>query len=193
MPSLDTHLPTRLETDRLYLRCFQPGDGAWYYAVGQRNRAHLAKYESDNVVLVAQSAAEAEEVVRGLAALWEKRKSFFLAGFKKGTDEFVVQIYIGLVNSDLPEFQMGYFVDHSHEGRAYVTEAVKRTLPFIFDNLGAHRISLECDDMNTRSWKVAQRCGMITEGHRRENKQHADGTISGTLYAALLRSEFEPS
>jgi [ribosomal protein S5]-alanine N-acetyltransferase len=191
MESLRSIIPARIETERLYLRGFRPGDGGWYYSVGQKNGNHLAKYESDNVVLAAKNCEEAEDIVRELATIWEERKSFFLAGFEMGTDEFVVQIYIGPVNVNLPEYQIGYFVDQCHEGKGYATEAVKAALKFTFGNLGAYRVSLECDDTNARSWRVAERCGMVKEGHRRENKKNSDGTFSGTMYYGLLRSEFK--
>ncbi len=193
MESLRSIITVKIETERLYLRGFRPGDGDWYYAVGQRNRSHLAKYESDNVALAAKNCEEAEDIVCELAAIGEQGKSFFLAGFEKGTDEFVVQIYIGLANINLPEYQIGYFVDQSHEGKGFATEAVKAALTFTFENLGAYRVSLECDDTNERSWRVAERCGMVKEGHRRENKKNADGTFSGTRYYGLLRSECKSS
>ena len=190
MQPSDTLFPVRLETDRLTLRSFQPGDGEWYFAAGQRNRAHLAEYEAGNVILEARSSAEAEDIVHDLAAIWDKGRNFFLAGFEKGHDEFVVQIYIGQVNADLPEYEIGYFVDQDHEGRGYVTEAVMAALRFCFEALSAQRVSLECDDTNVRSWKVAERCGFVKEGHRRENKKHADGSFTGTVYYGLLRAEF---
>ena len=34
-------IPTRIETERLYLRPYQAGDGAMLYAIGKRNREHL--------------------------------------------------------------------------------------------------------------------------------------------------------
>ena len=91
----------------------------------------------------------------------------------------------------LPEFQIGYFVDMDHEGKGYVTAAVRGALGFVFDHLGAHRASVECDDTNVRGIRVAERCGLIREGHIRENKRNADGTLSGTLRFGLLRDEFE--
>jgi ribosomal-protein-alanine N-acetyltransferase len=102
----------------------------------------------------------------------------------------VAQIYIGVVNWDLPEFDLGYFLDVEHEGQGYVTEAAEATMGFIFTQLGAARVRLECDDTNSRSYRVAERCGMIKEGHIRENKRNADGGINGTLLYELLRSEF---
>jgi len=184
-------LPARFETERLYLRCYQAGDGPWFYAMSQKNHAHLMQYESENAVMNIQSKEDAEIAVRNLAAAWVARNCFFLGVFDKRSDEFVAQVYIGPVTWDLPEFEVGYFADVDHEGRGYVTEAVKGTLRFIFENLEAHRVRLECDDTNIRSCRVAERCGMTREGHFRENKKNPSGTLSGTLYYSMLRGEFE--
>ena len=117
--------------------------------------------------------------------------SFFLGVFDKPTGEFVGQAHIGPISWDLPEFQIGYFVDKGHEGQGYATEAAKGALRFIFDHLKAHRVRLECDETNVRSRRVAERCGMTREGCLRENKKNPDGTFSATLVFGILRSEFE--
>jgi len=130
-------------------------------------------------------------VVRELNAAWQARDYFLLGAFERETGEFVAQIFIGQANWALPEFMIGYFADRDHEGQGYVSEAVRATLPFIFEHLGAHRVRLECDDTNERSRRVAERCGLVREGHVRENKRNADGTLSGTLHFGLLRREFE--
>ncbi len=183
-------IPTRIETERLFLRCYQAGDGPWYYAMSQKNKFHLTRYESGNAVMTINSEEDAEIVVRGFAASWAARSAFFLGAFHQDTQVFVTQIYIGVVNWDLPEFDIGYFADIDHEGKGYVTEATKGALRFAFEHLMAHRIRIECDDTNVRSYRVAERCGMIKEGHIRDNKKNADGSISGTLHYGLLRSEF---
>jgi ribosomal-protein-serine acetyltransferase len=184
-------IPTRIETERIYLRKYEAGDGQWYYAMSQKNRPHLAQYESENVVMSIESEQDAEVVVRQLAAEWKARNCFFMGAFDKETDEFVAQVYIGPVNWNVPEFEIGFFVDKDYEGQGYVTEAVKAVLGFIFEHLKAHRVRMECDDTNERSWRVAERCGMVREGHFRENKKNADGRLSGTLWFGLLKREFE--
>ena len=186
--SLD--IPTRLETERLYLRPYRTGDGPMYFAVGQKNRDHLARYETDNFLRTLNSEAEAESIVQELAADWEARKRFFMGAFDKQTDEFVAQIYIGVADWDVPEFEIGYIVNCDHEGQGYVTEAAQAALRFIFKYLHAHRVSLHCDDTNRRSYRVAERCGLVREGHVRENKKWPDGTFSGTLSYGMLRTEF---
>jgi aminoglycoside 6'-N-acetyltransferase len=114
-----------------------------------------------------------------------------MGAFKRETEEFVAQVYVGPVDWDVPEFTIGFFADNDHEGKGYVTEASRAAIGFIFEHLGAHRVRLECDDTNQRSVRVAERCGMVREGHIRENKRHTDGTLSGTLHYGLLKREFE--
>jgi [ribosomal protein S5]-alanine N-acetyltransferase len=190
MHRLLLELPTSLATERLYLRGYQAGDGAWYHAMSQKNKSHLARYESENAVMSINTEEDAEITVREFAAVWVARRAFFMGVFHNVTHDFVAQIYIGVVNWDLPEFDLGYFADVDHEGQGYVTEAVKAALGFIFTHLGAARVRLESDDLNSRSYRVAERCGMIQEGHIRENKRNADGSVSGTFLYGLLRSEF---
>lgn len=190
MHKLLLDIPTRIETERLYLRRYQAGDGQCYYEMSKKNKSHLARYEGDNAVMSINSEEDAEVVVRDFAVDWAARNAFFLGVFDRTSDEFVAQIYVGPVNWDLPEFQIGFFVDAAHEGQGYVTEAVKATLGFVFQHLKAERIRLECDDTNIRSSRVAERCGMVKEGHIRKNKKNADGSISGTFHYGILRSEF---
>ena len=191
MHKLLLDIPTQIETERLVLRCYQAGDGRWYYPMSQKNRAHLSRYEAGNRAMAIQSEEDAEVMVRAMATEWIARDAFFMGAFDKQSGEFVAQIYVGPVDWDVPEFQIGYFADRDHEGQGYVTEAAKAALGFIFEHLKAHRVRLACNDTNARSYRVAERCGMVREGHFRENHRHPDGTLSGSLYFGLLRSEFE--
>lgn len=191
MHQLLLDIPNRIETERLFLRSYQAGDGTWYYSMSQMNKLHLAQFEADNPVMSINNEVDAEIVVRDFAADWVARKAFFLGVFLKSTQEFVAQIYVGVVNWELPEFEIGYFVDKDHEGQGYVTEATNGALQFCFGSLGAHRVSLKCNDTNARSYSVADRCGMVREGHIRENKKNTNGRMSGTLLYGLLRREYE--
>ena len=114
----------------------------------------------------------------------------FPGSFEKDSAEFAAQIYIGATNWDIPEFEVGYIADKDHEGKGYVTEALKGCLVFLFKNLKAERVWLECDDTNLRSCRVAERSGFTREAHLRQNKLHPDGRISGTVVYGLLREEY---
>jgi ribosomal-protein-serine acetyltransferase len=190
MNTLPQNIPARIETERLVLRCYQPGDGQWYYLMSQKNRRHLGQFEAGNAVMAIQSEADAEKIVENFAAAWQAGEAYFLAALQRDTGEFVAQIYIGVVNRSLPEYEIGYFADAGHQGLGYVTEAVRASLGFVFEHLKARRVSLQCDDTNLKSARVAERCGFVREGHIRENHKWPDGTFSGTLHFGILRSEY---
>jgi len=149
------------------------------------------RYESENVAANIANEEAAEILIQELAKEWAKRTYFFIGAFNKKTGEFVAQIYVGPVDWNLPEFQIGYFVDVNHEGQGYVTEAVKATLRVLFNQLNAHRVRLACDETNLRSIRVAERCNMNREGYLRENKRNPDGTYGSSLIYGLLKSEYE--
>jgi RimJ/RimL family protein N-acetyltransferase len=188
---MNLELPTRIEAERVYMRSYQAGDGPWLYAVSQKNRSHLAQYESDNFLMSIESERDAEEIAGEIYTEWQKRSCFFMAVLDRDTDDFLGQIYIGPTNWDLPEFVIGFMADVDHQGQGYVTEALTAALGFVFNDLNAHRVFMECDDTNQRSWKVAERCGFTREGHLRENKRHPGSPISGTYIFGLLKSDFD--
>lgn len=191
-PVSTSDLPNSFNTPRLVVRAYRPGDGAMYYAVGQRNRAHLQRYEAQNSVLKPTSAAEGEALIGEYIADWQAGRYFMLGAFSRATGEFVGQIYIGTVDWHTPEFEVGYFVDCQHQGQGYITEALQAALTFIFQHLGAHRVRLDCSDTNLRSLRVAEYTGFVREAWLRENRREPDGSYSGTLIYGLLRDEYKP-
>lgn len=186
-------LPETIESNRLIIRPYRAGDGQVYYSVCQQNRDHLLPFEKGNPALDIHTPEDAEILVRNFVVYWLKREAFFFGAWHKETSEWVAQVYVGPVDWDLPEFEIGYFVDKSHEGQGYVTEAVKAVLGFVFHHLHAHRVRLDCNELNVRSWRVAERCGFVREGHFRQTRKHIlreDGTYSGDYIYGLLRTEF---
>ena len=181
----------RMETERLYLRSYKAGDGPMYYAAGMRNRDHLAEFEADNVLMHLKNEKHAEAIARELAADWTASKSLFIGIFEKATDEWSGQVYVGPTNWELPEFAIGFVADVHHEGKGYITEAVNRVLAMLFGDMGAHRVKSDCNENNVRSWRLLERCGFKREGHLRENRRNADGSVHGDYLYGLLRREFE--
>ncbi len=187
---MDTTLPSVIETSRLILRSYREGDESWYFDMSQRNHAHLERYEQQNPAMEIKTEEDAKKMIADLVNEWEKRTHFFMGVFLKESEQFVAQLYIGPIGRNMPEFGIGYFADVEHEGKGYVTEAVKAVVKSLFEILNAHRIRIETDDTNVRSIGVAERCGFAKEGHIRENKKNPDGTSSGTIFFGLLRNEF---
>ena len=190
MKEVILNIPTTFETDRLILRSYLPGDGKWFYPMCLKNRHHLMRFESDNIIMEVNTKEQADNILLELAEAWKNGEYFFACAFDKMTNIFVAQIFFKTINPDLPEYEIGYFAEKDHEGQGYVTKAVTAALEFVFGYLKAHRVRAECDDTNIRSIRVADRCGMLMEGHIRENKKDSNGTYCGTMYFGILDNEF---
>jgi RimJ/RimL family protein N-acetyltransferase len=184
-------IPEHIETKRLYLRPYQPGDGPMLYAAGMRNRRHFAEFESGNVLMLLKNEVQAEEIIGNLVADWAAHKCFFIGIFEKGSHQWVGQVYVEPTDWDLPEFTIGFAADVNCEGKGYISEAVAAVMRMLFINMGAHRIKSDCHENNVRSWRLLERCGFRREGHLRENKRNADGSFHGDYLYGLLRREFE--
>lgn len=161
-----------------------------YYAAGKRNQDHLAEFESGNVLLHLKNEEHAEAIVRELAADWMARNCFFIGIFEKTTNEWSGQVYVGSTNWELPEFAIGYVADVNYEGKGYISEAVNGVLRKLFEDMGAHRVKSDCNENNSRSWRLLERCGFRREGHLRENRRNADGSFHGDFLYGLLRREY---
>jgi RimJ/RimL family protein N-acetyltransferase len=184
-------VPDRLETARLLLRAYHPGDGPMYYAVSQNNQEHLKRFEAGNPLLGIHSVEDAESIVREFSAGWAARNCFFFGVFEKVNAQFAAQIYVGPTSWDLPEFEVGYVADRDHEGRGFVSEAVRAVLDILFGKLNAHRVTIHCSDANLRSSRVAERCGFTLEGHVRENHRDPQGGFEGELIYGLLQKDYQ--
>ncbi len=183
-------IPNGYGTERLTVRAFTPADAGWYFDMSLNNKAHLARYESQNPVMEVNQLADAEKIMADFTAAWEARTAFFMGAFVKGSGEFATQIYVGVVSWDLPEFELGYFADLAHTRQGYTSEAARGAVGWIFNHLQAHRISLGCNDTNTGSIRVAEKCGFVCEGQLREKHRLPDGQITGALLYGLLKREF---
>lgn len=187
-------MPAKIETQRLLLRPYRAGDGREYLVLCLNNKQHLLPFEAGNPALDVKDETDAEILVREFAVDWAARSLLFMGAWLKQTGKLVAQVVLSPVNWDLPEFAVGYFVDRDHEGRGYVSEAVRAALELAFDVLGAARVRLSCNQTNLRSVRVAERCGFVREGHLRQTRpKHMlpDGTPSGDLIFGMLRSEYE--
>ncbi len=187
-------LPARLETERLIVRPYDVEDAADYLAVCRVNRQHLVPYEVGNPALGIETLEQAETLMCEFRDAWYARQAFFFGAWEQASGAFVAQIYLGVDNWRLPEFELGYFVDHAHEGQGYVTEAARAVLRFTFEHLRAQRVRLWCHETNLRSQRVAERLGFVREGYLRETNNRIllpDGSYSGDYVYGLLKREFE--
>lgn len=181
-------VPQQLETERLLIRCPQPGDGAALYDAIVTSKDHLAAWLTwANWPNISLKRAEAS-ILRNRDR-YLKGEDMTMLIFLKGTGELVGGS--GLHNPDwkVPKFEIGYWQHVDYGGQGYMTEAVNAIAELAFSQLGAKRLHLECYPHNERSIRVAQRCGFQLEARLANYRRHHQ---TGKLHDWLIFARFPP-
>ena len=101
-------------------------------------------------------------------------------------------IYLGNIGAHKIELgsyscEIGYWILGEHEGKGYVTEAVKLLDLHLFD-LGFKRVQICCSDINSRSAKIPERAKYTFEGVLRQNALE-NGKFRNTKVFSKLKSD----
>lgn len=79
----------------------------------------------------------------------------------------------------------GLMLDPRVRGRGLARAATRAFARHLFDDLGFHRIELECYGFNERAIRHFERCGFVREGVKRQAYRRGDGWVDGVLFGAL--------
>ncbi len=208
--------PDQFETERLIIRAPRPGDAPALVEAVNASLEHLRPW----MPWAAQPAEleETEQRVRLGAARWLAREDLWLMLIRKADDHWlgdsgrlvggsdrlvggsdrlvggsgrlVGGSGLHRINWRVPHFEIGYWIRADAEGQGYVTEAVNGITAFAFDVLGAERVMIRCDSLNTRSAAVAERCGYTFEGLMLHDDRGVDGALRDTQVYSLIRPEW---
>lgn len=182
------NLPSRLETHRLIIRNYEKGDGTAFFRLLEKNdnRAYLKDHVTEASTITTEE--EAEIRLRELHADSIARTRFVMGVWLKQSGEYVGQIWIEPKKWEVPSFELGWFLEKSHQGQGIATEATKAGIHFLFNHLQAYKISVLTRDDNVKSYKLAERCGFTKEGHLRDHNIK-DGKRFGVFCYGMLKKE----
>lgn len=171
-----------LDTPRLVLRMFTPGDAADVYAYAQDPQVGpLAGWAPH------QSLAESQSVVAHFIrsgdvwAVVEKASGRVIGSVGLHTDR----------KRDVANTRMlGYVLGAHHWGRGYATEAAGAVLRYAFEELGCPLVSVYHYPHNARSRRVIQKLGFTAEGTLRQASTLPGGQVVSDVCYSLTREEY---
>lgn len=195
MDPLLIDVPERLETERLILRCLQPGDGPALNAAVCESLDELRPYMP--WAQTPPPPEESEALCRRSQARFRLREDLVFAMFER-TNEGGEGRYVGgsglhRIAWDVRRFEIGYWRRSACASRGLVTEAVHALARLAFDVLDARRVELRMDDTNERSWRIAERAGFTLEGILRNDSLTPHGAPRSTRVYARVRGIEEPA
>ena len=186
----DPHLfsvPDSFSTDRLLLRSFRVEDAAELHEALRESIAELREtLWFLPWVAEEQTLQSAETRCRKAQANFLLRADLPYLVFNKNTGRLVASAGLHRTDWNLPKTEVGYWVRSSEVGNGYASEAVNVLTHWAFKSLGAQRIELVTDELNTGSRAVAHRCGFHLEGTLHNTMRSPRGELRNTcIYAKV--------
>lgn len=86
---------------------------------------------------------------------------------------------------------LGYWVGNRYARRGYMSDAVAAVTPFVFDQLGLHRLEAACLPTNHASTALLRKCGFAEEGFARRYLK-INGQWQDHLLFAILADDAAP-
>jgi RimJ/RimL family protein N-acetyltransferase len=149
-----------LESARLVLRRFRPGDAAALSAY--RSDPPVARYQTWTPPVL---PAEAARLVAEFAAGDPRLPGWFQYAIEHRAERCLIGDVGVRLDDNKMQADLGFTLAAEWQGRGYASEAVRAVLDDLFRR-GLHRVSAECDARNERSARLLERVGFRREGYR---------------------------
>lgn len=153
------HLP-RLTTDRLTLRHAEPALAVPLADYMLRNRAHLAPWSPPSASDLTTAAGWVPLLVDAVAQADAQTALRWVLALHEAPSQVVGRVnFTSVQRGPLQSCFLGYHIDHAHEGRGLMHEALSAAIPQAFDALRLHRIEANYRPENVRSGALLARLG----------------------------------
>lgn len=185
-------VPMPIHTPRLILRPVMPGDGAATAEAISETWESLNRW-MDWAADKAHHTPEKQEIrARKVYAQFILREDIPLIGIERESGQPV--IWTGLHRGSWParQFEIGYWVRKSAQGKGYASESTNALLRYGFNALSARRITIRHAVGNEASARVIARLGFIHEGMHRAESHLPGGAFVDTFHYARLDAENLP-
>ncbi|MCZ8511344.1 GNAT family protein [Paenibacillus filicis] len=180
-----------LEGKLVYIRPLNVSDARALHQLRNDNRTFFMPYEPvqpEEAFTLESIRASIEQGHRDEA----EGKGYAFGIFENGTHQIVGRVRLSnIVRGAWHNATVGYFTAGPVNGRGYMTEALRLTLQFAFEQALLHRVQAAVMPRNTGSIRVVEKNGMRFEGLA-ERYLKINGVWEDHRIYALTAEEWKP-
>lgn len=158
-----------MSEQQVYVRFPEESDAKELTAMYKRNRAFFEQFSPIVPDEYYTEEQQLQSIVNSKADIAEDRRYTFVV-CHKANDQIIGNVGLNFVfRGSLQSCMIGYSLDQAHNGKGYMTEAVKQVVSYAFEELKFHRIYGEASPRNPGSIRVLENAGFLKEGISRSN------------------------
>ncbi|MDR2720741.1 MAG: GNAT family N-acetyltransferase [Puniceicoccales bacterium] len=174
----------QLDTNRLLLRAMHAGDvSEIQYHINIKAVCYNLAYTPHPYTM-----EMAENWMRNINYCMEHGTCCYWSVCDRITDEFIGSIGVSIFREQ-DGGELHYWVGEKFWNKGYCTEAAKRVVEYIFEDLKLHRLQITHRKGNVASKKVIGKCGFVFEGDFRDELKRF-GVYENVMHYSMLADEF---
>lgn len=159
----------KINGNAIYLRPLEPPDAEGILDLQLRNKDFFKKYSGTRTDDFYTLDYQLKSITTSISQR-EKDEKYSFGIFLKETDALIGGISLSeILRGPLQSCFIGYTLDKPHNGKGYMTEAVRLLVDFGFKELKLHRIEAGVMPHNLGSLRVLEKSGFHKEGIARKN------------------------
>ncbi|KPC70299.1 alanine acetyltransferase [Thermoactinomyces vulgaris] len=177
-----------LKGKEIFVRMLEVGDAPALARLETENRDFFQAYTPSR-----NEAFYTVERQQELLKHMEKRKAadqeYWFGIFLSKNGELIGKITLSeVMRRHLQSCWIGYYLDKRHNGKGYMTEAVRLVVSYAFSELKLHRIEAGVMPHNLGSIQVLKKAGFHTEGINKKNVR-INGKWEDHVHLAIINEE----
>lgn len=150
-----------IETERLILRPFETSDAKAMYN-NWANDGEVTKYVT---WYTHTDVSMTQWIIDDWVSHYSEDNYYMWAvTVKENGYEPIGSISVVNINEELENMEVGYCIGRKWWNKGIVTEAFSALIEFLFEEVGAQKISARHNVLNPASGRVMQKCGLLYEG-----------------------------
>ncbi len=153
----------RSDGELVYVRLLEMEDAQDLLDLRVRNRDFLAPWEPFRPAMRYTLDEQTAQLAFALESAASDR-AYHFGIFTPGAELVGTITLANVARGAWQNATMGYFVDEEHNGRGYVTEAIRLVTGLAFADLGLHRVQAGVIPRNPASMRALEKAGYRREG-----------------------------
>ncbi|MFT4647275.1 MAG: RimJ/RimL family protein N-acetyltransferase [Glaciecola sp.] len=180
--------PYRVETRRLVLRPYAPGDSQPLQETTARCKPHLVEF-MPWARFDPQTLDEKLELILSFRSQFDAKDNYIYGIFDAETECLIggTGLHPRLEGG---AFELGYWVTPEAEGNGFASEAVRALCHVGFDHMQLDLLGIRMEAPNLRSVTIASKLGFVREGVLRKSIRFADDRPKDAVRYTMIESEY---
>lgn len=135
-----------------------------------------------------ESADATKQLLEGWVAAYDSPKTYnWVIEYER---QAIGSISVVRLSDKCEYAELGYCLGYDYWNKGFMSEAVNAVIDYLFAEIGVNRVGISHATENPGSGKVAQKCGMIYEGTKREYFKTSTGKFVDIADYGIIRSEW---